>query len=643
MEEYRIEQFPQSKNEEKIEQLLSFCRRHLRSAFNVKQRLAVNTTIDYARKIYSSEKGKAYYGTAEDDFEYDDSGRVRGTKRFSSKMVTLKIDEAASIITDERPKVYIEIAAVAPKLEPGKSQEQLEAEFNQKLADFGGVVGLKETMQACLDNWWDRQEMDIGCRNIVICSLRDKNAILSTYFDPELSDGDGDVVLMPLDPKNYIPEPGLQRREDMRYEFYIRRLDRARAEDEYGDVVKDAQSNESEYEGNQNDKKTDRGEVGQDDLIIINSYWRDNTTESVVLDDESGEKEEIPLYPNGRIISWCGNTLLEDRANDLPFRQWESLALTPDPGNFWGRSMAIEIAPAQENFDKCVQMAMENLFICGNMTTYLKEGVIPLEKQTDIPGGVIEVDINRDMREIMERVNPQVVARDCYELMNVFGKTADDISAVHPTAEGQRPKSVQSGRAIISLQEATNRFMRNKARNFEIVLKKCMEKAVYLIYKNYKKGRLYTKSLEGQKTFSELPLDFDEFNIIFKISIAPGSSLPKDKESLANLAMSLYQMNPMEWPAEFVNEKLELGPELKKSLQQEYEMIKQKVMQKMQTTGGNPQAIAGLIQSGEIPAQLMQAVMQDFQNQQAQAQQRTGGGQGQMPAAQPQTRQFIGQ
>ena len=152
-EKYRIEQFPSSKSEESKSELLNFVQRLFLSASEVKKRQLINEKIKYARGIYASDKGKAYYATVEDDANYDDSGRVRGTKRFSSKIVTRKIDEMASILTDERPRAYIEISKIEPKFDKNKTIEQVKEEYNQKLTSIGGLIGLKESLQRCGASW----------------------------------------------------------------------------------------------------------------------------------------------------------------------------------------------------------------------------------------------------------------------------------------------------------------------------------------------------------------------------------------------------------------------------------------------------------------------------------------------------------
>ncbi len=607
---FMIEQFPVSKNAEDKEELLNFVRSTYKGALDCKERLEINQWIDYCRFICTTKKGKAYAIDVEDDVSTDDSGVVRGKRRFLSRLTPRKITETSKIITDERPKVYIEVAEVLPKPEEGKTQEQVDAEFEQKLQAWGGKSGLRKSLQQCVDHWWASGMIDVTVFDLVKRSLIDGDAFPNAFWDAALNYGDGEVTLSNLEPKNYIPEPGVIGFDNLEYEFYDRRLDPKRSLREYGDIVYDIEGGfTSDIE---EDKRLDRGSIGSTDLIIHDSIWNDSTTTKVTID---GVKEEYPVYPHGRLISWCGNTIIRDVANPNPFRPWEKLTLLSDPYSFWGQSLAIFISPFQETLDKIVQLIEENFFRTGQQKIYFKSGAFVDENvMNDEPAQYVEIDANKDPKDVVFSHPPTVIAGDAYQLIEICERMADDVSNVHPAAEGQQVGSNPSGRMIQSLQEASNLFMRQPARVLENVMQRIMKKVVWLIYKNYKRGRKYTYTEDNKTRFAELPFDFEDFDMVFNITVERGSSLPKNKEAKANMAMSLYQMNSQAWGVDFVNKQLELENEMpQETITEQFEQLKQKVMLEIQSAGGNPQVIMQLVQSGEVPPGLMNLILSELE------------------------------
>ena len=198
----------------------------------------------------------------------------------------------------------------------------------------------------------------------------------------------------------------------------------------------------------------------------------------------------------------------------------------------------------------------------------------------------------------------------------------DDISGVHPAAEGQQQKSGTSGRQVLALQEGTNREMRPRTRRFEKTFQKCMEKAVYLIHKYYKAGRKYSyvDQTDGMSQSSKIPLDFDELDLVFNVIIQPGSSLPKDKESVANKALTMAQMFPEQLGVEFVAKALEMEGDMPVNMTSQVSSMKQNAMEKVRKLGNNPQAVMDAIKNGDLDKDVLSMAMKDLKTERGKAQ-----------------------
>jgi hypothetical protein len=133
----------------------------------------------------------------------------------------------------------------------------------------------------------------------------------------------------------------------------------------------------------------------------------------------------------------------------------------------------------------------------------------------------------------------------------------------------------------------------------------------------------------------KIPLDFNELDIIFKVIVQPGSSLPKDKESQANTAMMMSQAFPEVFGPEFLAKNLEMGEDVDITPAQQWESLKQRAVQEVQNYEKNPQGLEQKIASGELPKTVLEAAMKDLQSTRQKVGQQAGGNGGQAAPQQP--------
>ena len=652
-DKYSIEHFPKSSNSDKQDELLSFCRQTYDASLNVKKNQRVNEEIKYCRKNYGSMYAQRYIDDATDD-QYYRTNEISGTRAFSSKMIAQKLDQVATIQTDQRPKIYIEVDEMFDE----RSDQAIS--LNEVFQEFGGVEAFADIVEHRVQDWWDENEIDFVDFNIVLAGWREGTVILNVYFDPSLNDGAGEIVFSYLWPDNFVPEPGVISIDKMEYYFYGSLIDRKRAANKYGeDTIKEVPL--SNYSDNDDSMQNNfRGEFNKVDVFCIDSIWADDTC--IYLEEKGGreisndkyikmlEKQaahpdinypmpiKIPLYPYGRMVSWCNNILLRDEKIEEPFRPFEVFTPKPDPFEFWGKPLARDLASFQEHYDKIAQLALENLETTGSNSLIVGENTLIDEDEiTDKVAQIIHLQGNKKPSECTYYHPGTTIAQDAYVLMDRLKVGVEDVSGVHHQSEG-RASGKSSGRAIISLQEATNRFLRSQAKFHEKVLQKCMRKVVWYMLQYTEKGDLYTYRDEYGNTYKrEWPTSLKDIEIPFNVIIAPGSSLPKDKEGEANLAMSIADMianaiGPVQ-ALQFVAKKLDMERDLESLIQDMQAMQQQQPMQEggnniaqmLQEAPGNSlqEKIAHLIDQGVNPQEI-QATIADLQAQQGQAQAQQG-------------------
>jgi hypothetical protein len=483
------------------------------------------------------------------------------TRRITTRLVLRKIFKTISILMDSKPQIYIT---------PDNFNEK-DPILAGKLADVGGKQGLAELFQKLFDDWWSKNYIDKTNYRIFQAAIRDSCSLISTFWD-DIKD---DVMLKGLDPLGFIPEPGVLELSDMCYWFYERRIDARRAAKEYGtDIVEENIGNTSQESNNKNNNARERGEVGEQDIVIIDSLWQDDSatysyadtgevaTEKqynkwIKKEEESGTATSLlagerkikreKLFPNGRLISFTDKGIYRDEKNPRPFSPLEFFVPLPDSYDIWGHSMAEILSPFQEAYDKILQMVMENFERIGNAVIFVNQSVYDsLGKKgiADIPAQVVPIDDQHSVRDVIYHVAGNVIAQDAWKIMELLDAHADDASNVNDAAGGSQPVGAQSGRAYLALQEATNRILRIISRFYENVLENIAKKVIYYMYNYYDAERSYGWIEGDQQKNGRIPLNLREIEMTIDVKVQPGSSIPQDPQKKADLAMALYQLVP---------------------------------------------------------------------------------------------------
>lgn len=509
------------------EELLQFLKDRFETAKHKQEE--IHHEIRYNREMYLNKKQHTYW---QDPAALDEEER-RAT--FRSSIVAAKIDVLTAIQTDNRPKIYINPESPAAPINPAQQNEP--TALDTATDKLGGIEGLAETLTKIFDNWWEENRTDEQLYTTVkearICGA----AIAKIWWNPKLKHGKGDIVLERIPIEDFYPDPDADDIDNSRYCFHTKIADIDDIRKRYGKAA-DNINPDSDYSILHEDRDKNDEDDGHkyriQKAVIIESYLKDDTTIKVT-DPQTGETAQIPCYPNGRIITYSGDTILRDEPNPYPGFPFVKFTANPIPGSFFGKSDVRDIAPMQEIADMTMQQILANMRLVGNAKLIYEEGSLT---DPDNITNLIAEKIPVTHMGAVQFIPPQAAAADGYSIYDRMLRLADDISGVYDVSQGRTPSSIHSGKAIISLQEGANRRIRPSARFFESFLKKAGEKILWLILKNYKKGRVYRFGKERNQT-ATLPINLDDLNIKFDIAIGPNSTLPSDRESKSNLALSL--------------------------------------------------------------------------------------------------------
>lgn len=612
------------------EDLIAFVRALYENARDVAKDV-VHDEIAYCRTIVRSQHGKDYVGFGDDD-EYYEETDLQDTRRFRSSMCNQKNKQLARKQTRQKPKTYIRISDL----------NMDDPVVQQKVAQFGGPEGLKDTLQHLYDDWWVRNQIDTFNYLIVKSAHDEGTAMTVTYWDADANMGQGDLVWKQVRPENFYPEPGVIRVEDLSYYFVVRILDLRRAVNEYGEKVLEAVNHElDELKEGLRVEEIDSDDATKIKVGIITGVFKDDTClyydyegkkitkkqydkgiEAVEsLNDSSADREygyleptKIPLYPNGRVITFSGGTMLEDRANPFEFCPHGKYVANSIAYSFWGEPTTRDMSVIQENFDKTMQGALQNLFLFGFPTGFFKEDAINDTEFRETYGRYFTIKGNEDMGRAMMFHPGANVAGDAWQIAGMMRALSEDISGLHQASEG-RGTSQKSGRQTIALQEQTNEYLSQPARAFETFLKNEGRKHLWLLHRFAQAGREYEyENQMGERVKGTLPMDLSELDMVIDLVVSPGSSIPEDKESKANRALALHQADPMVFNSNWLIKELgyDNDPMLMSPVMQ-YQRLQQQMAQMVQQ---NPQEVQNMVQQGQVAPDVAQQVMAQMAAQQ---------------------------
>lgn len=602
------------------EDIVSFCNTLFRNARQHAENV-VHKEIAYCRKILRTQTGKDYVGVGEDSMEYEGNDELSKTRRFRSSLTAQKNEQLARKQTRQKPKIYIRVQA----------PDTISPEMQQKLAAFGGVDGYARTLQRIYDDWWERNGIDNTCFGIVKNAHDEGTSITTTYWDETRQKMKGDLVFRLQRGENFFPEPGCVELDDCAYMFFERRHDIDRAVKEFGKKILEIATKELEgsKKSDSEIKDQDSDEAKKIKVTIIEGYFRDKRCvyfdqEQNEISEEEYEKQKEdglkptfePLYPNGRIISWCGSTLLRDEAYPEDFCPFGKYVANIENFSFWGKPSTRDEAVLQENFDKIVQGIMLHFFSNGFPRAFVKDGVIDENKLKQVVNQYVKIKSQSNLSNVLQYQNGLNVATDGFNLASLLKALLEDVSGIQQAAEG-RGTNQKSGRQTIALQESVNEFLSQPARAWEVFLKNEAKKHITLLWKYVGEGYSYEYENEaGMRVIGQTPMALSEIDAVIDVVVSPGSSLPEDRESRANRALMLFQADPMTFNVQWLIKELGLDNDpLLNSPMAQYQRLKMNVARIIQQ---NPQQAQQMVQTGQLDPELFQIVQMQMMSQQQQ-------------------------
>lgn len=445
---------------------------------------------------------------------------------------------------------------------------------------------------------WDALDLDQKNLLAVKDSQLFGTGIFKVYFSPDQDELRVDVI----DPSTFFVAPGYEDLWDTSWCGQRKRLPLSWIHRAYPDKAEDVTSSEAKN-NTEEENLHDRKEVELDEeFVTVYELWmRDDSVEEVenrYLDDhgqEKIEKENRPAYPNGRIITFTeDDVLLDDKPS--PFRHgrppYIALYDYTIPHSFWGMGEPDQIENLVREHNLRLQQAVEHARKHTKIN-YVVDGAIgisPEKFKHAIKNGDEVIFTKNDFHESQIKILEQPQLNNAViNLMDLLPKYVEEVTGVTDVTKGTvGKKSRQSANEISILMESSYTRTRQRVRNLEWTDKRLLYLLIELMQQYYTEPRPYhirrddgveygyvtneknftlnqmkpnipmnqdgtpaipqdelhpddAQSLRDYELLLEEFLEKDEVYIDFEIQIDTNSTLPLDKQSLANLSMRLAE------------------------------------------------------------------------------------------------------
>jgi hypothetical protein len=447
-----------------------------------------------------------------------------------------------------------------------------------------------------LEYLWDKLDLDSKTFRWILDALIMKTGIAKVWFNPDSEFG-GEIEVDIVDPRNFFCAPGYEDIWDSPmcgvripkplswvYMKYPEKADEVKPES--GDQAK---PEDEDWE--KHTKSVDVYEVWLKSSEI-EDYFINEEGNEVDEGDEGAKKGGRAKYPNGRVVVFTKDVLLDDMPSPYKHGKPCYVALYDyiNPHELIGQGEGNQIEELTKSFNRNLQLldTWTRDYCDPPLLIDTSSGLDPDQvKEEYAKGGAVFAYNGMSMqgRAPIEKVSSAQANPTVTGFMTGLSKLIEEISGVTDITKGMTTKSQrQSATEISTLVESAYTRTRQRVRNFEWSVKRLL----YLTLSNMQQFYTETKSfsmnqdnninyynLSNSKDFAaqtinpnlgQIPQagveedqdeaqitkdyerfveefgDVDEIYAEFDLDIQTNSTLPMDKQSLANLFLRLLEL-----------------------------------------------------------------------------------------------------
>lgn len=288
-----------------------------------------------------------------------------------------------------------------------------------------------------------------------------------TFNDKPNSDVDGNVSCIPVSIFNIFPDPLATSMDDAEYIIYATYQHINKLKQQYPDKADFIEASNIQYSELVNDRNKDAKVNNQ--VLVLEVWCRDYTT--IEVEEEDGSTSKKPQYPLGRVITTAPelSVVFEDKENPyqtgkFPFFLFKDIDV---PFQFWGEGEVKWLLSPQQARNDLTNQVIDNAKHTANAQWIIdKNAGIPQGTLTNRPGLIIR----KNPGSSVDRATPPSMPMYVSEAIARLDGDMEVVSGIHDVTRGQTPTGIESGSAILALQEAGQTRIRLKAKLLELSL-----------------------------------------------------------------------------------------------------------------------------------------------------------------------------
>jgi len=443
-----------------------------------------------------------------------------------------------------------------------------------------------------LDYLWDKLELDVKTYRVVKDSQIWPVGLWKIRFDPNAEFG-GEVAVDLEDPRTFFISPGDDDLWNCHYCGTVKQRTMMWVKSNYPDKYKDV-TPDDDVEKRLNMSEMEDFELQGRKVTIYEIWMQDERIEEYITEelDKDGNPEEKKgtrkKYPNGRYVVFSKNGVkLQDESSPFSHGKppWVAFYDYQVPHSFWGICEPQQIENLNREFNARLQDMVHH---CRKhaRTNYMVDETTGLDVET-IKKDLAEGDnvFLANMSATDEPVRPVKVApfdKVHSDLMQGIAGLIEEVSGVTDISKGMASKKQrQSASEVSILIESSYTRTRQRVRNLEASIKRAAYLMLELMQQYYNEPRTFSMRKDEEIEFmpisnspgflqevsrpepqeGEDPEEYkkritededyqkvvkmmgeDQIYAAFDIEVQTNSTLPMDKQSLANLALRLGEV-----------------------------------------------------------------------------------------------------
>lgn len=437
--------------------------------------------------------------------------------------------------------IFSTIESMRPIMFDGKPKFEA-VPMTLKAMEFAGDIN------QVMDYEWHRSKMQIKMLSNSIYTLAIGTSIIMLTQETETlpgSDVDGNVKPIPVNPFNLFPDPLATSVEDAEYIIYATYMHENMLKKLYPDKIDEITGGSIQYSELVDNR--DEGSTIKNQVLVLEMWSRDYTTIESEEEGESGTKKVSQKYPTGRVTVVAPelNILFKDepspyQSGRFPFFLFKDIDV---PFQFWGEGDVRWLLSPQNAINDLSNQIIDNAKHTANAVWVIdKNSGIPLNTLVNRPGLVIR----KNPGTTVERQSPSSMPMYVSEKVNSLKTDIEIISGIHDVSRGQTPTGIESGSAIMALQEAAQTRIRLKIQIMECALGELGTEWFERIKQFWKFNRLIPQKSgideQGNPQYDFLEITQDkQLAESFKINIVGSSTVSTSNNAMLELMIRLAQ------------------------------------------------------------------------------------------------------